>query len=459
MPDLEAVKHQLENRDEPESKMHLDSLFDDVVENALEQKSRPADSVGAQHYSDPEVMLAFYSRLFPFKLIFEWLNRSQTPSNSFSHREIAFTLQNDAYLRYNSFPTSEALRKEVLRLNPLRFEIGPVYSANPRDRKTLRKSVFKPIEKELVFDIDLTDYDEIRTCCSKTTICQKCWRFVTTAIKVLDIALRNDFGFKHILWVYSGRRGAHAWICDKSGRTLDDANRKAIATYFEVVKGGINAGKKVNLKRPLHPHVTRTFDILKQSFQTDILENQDPFRETTGQDRLLQLLPDKALTEALRKKWETQSNRPSTNKWNDIDAIARTRASPNLDPKLLVMAKQDIILEYMYPRLDSEVTKHTNHLLKSPFCIHPGTGRICVPINPSKAEDFNPLTVPTVTQLLAEVDATSSEYTEKDSDVSKTSLRPYIEEFQRFVDDLMKSEITLKRQRVEEVERPSSLDF
>lgn len=151
-------------------------------------------------------------------------------------------------------PTS--LRKDILRLNPSRFEIGPVYTANPRDRKTLRKSTaFRPMAKELVFDIDLTDYDEIRTCCSKANICHKCWSFITMAIKVVDAALRQDFGFGHIMWVYSGRRGAHAWISDKRAREMDDSKRRAIAGYLEVIKGGAQSGKKVNLRRPLHPHI------------------------------------------------------------------------------------------------------------------------------------------------------------------------------------------------------------
>ncbi len=139
---------------------------------------------------------------------------------------------------------------------PSRFEIGPVYTTNPRDRKTLRKSsAFKPLAKELCFDIDLTDYDDIRTCCDKANICNKCWQFITMAIKVVDVALRDDFGFRHIMWVYSGRRGAHAWVCDKKAREMDDQRRRAIAGYLEIIKGGAQSGKKVNIKRPLHPHV------------------------------------------------------------------------------------------------------------------------------------------------------------------------------------------------------------
>ena len=83
---------------------------------------------------------------------------------------------------------------------------------------------------------------------------------------------------------------------------------------------------------------------------------------------------------------------------------------------------EDIILQYTYPRLDAEVSKHRNHLLKAPFCVHPATGmsilirlslflmgsirlgRICVPVKPSEVARFDPEDVPTVGQLLRELD-------------------------------------------------------
>lgn len=71
---------------------------------------------------------------------------------------------------------------------------------------------------------------------------------------------------------------------------------------------------------------------------------------------------------------------------------------------LMKHAMEDIILHYTYPRIDAEVSKHRNHLLKAPFCVHPKTGRVCVPIDPAKVEAFDPEKVPTIGQLLTELD-------------------------------------------------------
>jgi DNA primase small subunit len=343
----------------------------------------------------------------------------------------------------------------------------------------------KPISKELVFDIDLTDYDDIRSCCSKANICEKCWTFVTMALKVVDTALREDFGFEHILWVYSGRRGAHAWVCDPRARSLPDDRRRAIAGYLDVLRGGSQSGKRVNLKRPLHPHMSRSLEILKPYFAQTTLVDQDTFVTSEQADRLLALLPDRTLNDALRKKWESSPDRSSTNKWADIDALAKTGKSSTLKTSTLRDAKQDIVLEYTYPRLDSEVSKKMIHLLKSPFVIHPGTGRVCVPIDVRKAQQFDPLSVPTVTQLLAEIDAYDAEHphtgagteavdaegsvpnesdtrgSRKLQEYEKTSLKPYVDYFRSFIAGLLKEERGGKRERNEDTTemKTESMEF
>jgi DNA primase small subunit len=197
---------------------------------------------------------------------------------------------------------------------------------------------------------------------------------------------------------------------------------------------------------------SRSLDVLKTHFQTDILLDQDPWQEQDKFERLLQLLPDKSLNESLRKKWDSAPDRSSKSKWADIDNLARTGASKTLDSKGLLEAKQDIVLEYTYPRLDVEVSKKLIHLLKSPFVVHPGTGRVCVPIDPRHLEEFDPLTVPTVTELLGEIDEWDSENqtstvegeTKRIQDYEKTRLKPYVDYFKAFVASLLKDEKPVK---------------
>lgn len=209
---------------------------------------------------------------------------------------------------------------------------------------------------------------------------------------------------------------------------------------------------------------SRSLDILKTHFQEDVLAEQDPWATDEQAQKLLQLLPDRTLNDSLRRKWEAAPGRSSISKWADIDAVAKTGASKHLDAKALLEAKQDIVLEYTYPRLDIEVSKKLNHLLKSPFVVHPGTGRVCVPIDTKALEDFDPLGVPTVQSLLAEIDSWKGvEDGEEDdkskatiADWEKTSLKPYVEQFRSFVSALIKDEGIAKVKRERE---DDSMDF
>ena len=200
---------------------------------------------------------------------------------------------------------------------------------------------------------------------------------------------------------------------------------------------------------------SRSLDLLKEHFQNDVLVEQNPWARPEKAERLLQLLPDKTLNDALRKKWEAAPGRSSVSKWADIDALAKAGASKNLDGKALLEAKQDIVLEYTYPRLDVEVSKKQIHLLKSPFVVHPGTGRVCVPIDSRRVDKFDPLGVPTVTELLHEIDAWGPQNTESDleegskklQDYEKTSLKPFVDYFRTHVGLLLKAEQGVKRER------------
>ncbi|TFK92525.1 prim-pol domain-containing protein [Polyporus arcularius HHB13444] len=390
----------------------------------------------------PDIMLAFYRRLYPFKSIFTWLNHEHAPTKLFTHREFAFTLQGDVYLRYNSFANADELKKQVCTLNPTRFEIGPVYSARPRDKKTVRPAAFTPQLRELVFDIDMTDYDSIRTCCSGADICKRCWTFISAAVRVLDRALRDQFGYKHLLWVYSGRRGIHLWISDREALELTDEQRRALVGWLTVIQGGKEMHKKVNVRmglKPLPPSIASAYKMLLPVFHDLILDDQDCFASEEGWQALLHLIPDKDIVRSLEDKWEDDPKRSSEDKWQDFeDEIERKKGKGSA---ILNAAKEDIVLQYTYPRLDAEVSKHRNHLLKAPFCIHPKTGRVCVPVDPRTIDKFDPARVPTVSQLLNELDKLAlpqaGESAEHHADWERTSLKPYVEMLDKHVMGLM----------------------
>lgn len=70
---------------------------------------------------------------------------------------------------------------------PVKIDIGPVYTQDPEKRAAYKgdaAGAFKAVERELVFDIDLTDYDDVRNSSSGTAMSRQCWSLMNIAIQV-----------------------------------------------------------------------------------------------------------------------------------------------------------------------------------------------------------------------------------------------------------------------------------
>ncbi|OXA46926.1 DNA primase small subunit [Folsomia candida] len=373
----------------------------------------------------PDLLKPYYDRLFPTDLMYRWL--SYGSADYFSRREFSFTLMGDVYIRYQSFGSNEEFGKELRRRNPEKIDIGAVYTQKPKSRDS--SSGFQPVEKEFVVDIDLTDYDDVRTCCSGAKVCEKCWKFLAIAVKILDAALRDDFGFKHLLWVYSGRRGVHCWISDTIARQLDSHGRGAVIEYLSVIKGGENQAKKVKIPNPetLHPFLQRSVDIIDEMFKEICDDDQNIFN-TEANFNILPL-DVKMAARNPASRYEDVFNYINDNK---------------KEKKTLRQLHPELLLQFCYPRLDVNVSKGINHLLKSPFCIHPKTGQVCVPFDPKYVDKFKTTDVPSITQLMDEIGEHDKA---KESEVNvltwkKTKMAPYMKIFNDFIKKLEKDRET-----------------
>ncbi|RWR96487.1 DNA primase small subunit isoform X1 [Cinnamomum micranthum f. kanehirae] len=399
----------------------------------------------------PEYLKAYYGMLFPHAEIFKWMsygNDGKHPAcdhSYFGRREFSFTLDNDIYLRFQSFNNAAELENSIKEKCPFKIDIGPVYSVDPAKRHAYAQAgdnVFTPVERELIFDIDMSDYDDVRYCCSGADVCIDCWPLMTIAIKVMDTALRDDFGFNHILWVYSGRRGVHCWVCDGRARRLTNEQRAAVADYFRVYKGNENSNKMVSLTGlPLHPLLVRSYaDVLRGFFEEKLLCTQKLLSNEERFQKILDLIPNEDIAAELQSRW--QENRRSSISKEDVNAIRweqlkhLVKSAKQKAPEVR-QCVEEIVFSYTYPRLDMEVSKHMNHLLKAPFCIHPKTGRVCIPIDPENCDDFDPSAVPTLSELLEELNSSRADVNDE---FNRTSLGRSVKFFRTsFLEPLLKS--------------------
>ncbi|NXA25497.1 PRI1 primase, partial [Ibidorhyncha struthersii] len=238
----------------------------------------------------------------------------------------------------------------------------------------------------------------------------------------------EDLGMKHRLWVYSGRRGVHCWVCDDAVRKWSPALRAAAVEYLTLVKvsaWGTGAPTGYPPASPLLGRV-RTGGLGSAVFAIS-LDRRPQHREPL--------------------QGEFPKKRDSVQRWELLKGrMERTRRVVGTGRSAACYADWEIMLQYCFPRLDINVSKGMEHLLKSPFSVHPKTGRISVPLDLQRLDQFDPFAVPTISSLCHELDAAVDDGEQEDvgetepkrraRDYKKTSLAPYVRVFEQFVEEM-----------------------
>ncbi|VDK70125.1 unnamed protein product [Onchocerca ochengi] len=397
-----------------------------------------------------QILPEYYRRLFPSELLCRWLTYGEDLPVSFQMREIAFIFEDDRHVRYRSFEDSVEFEKELCKANPQKIDIGAVYNYKPKDYKKFAD--FRPVERELIFDIDLTDYDDIRTCCSEAKVCKKCWRWISVAVGVLNHLLKKHFGFKHCLWVFSGRRGIHCWIADAAARKLQNAGRTAVVEYLSLATGGQKVSKAATKHTFVHPMLEDVYSYLVQSSEVSELMFEQGWMSNDGLMSLLdgcvneevekeirEIVDEVKTVDCLKKRWNALRIKFDKYKRDELKKkgielceVASSQSSFHF---------RDYVLQHAYPRLDVHVSTGINHLLKSPFCVHPKTGLIAVPIDPSQISHIDIAKLPRIDTLLHEIlkldQNGEMKKDRKNFEIKHCSLAPYVETFEKFVNNLI----------------------
>src|SRR6056297_1526780 len=123
--------------------------------------ARPVAAHAHENFS-PELLRIYYDRIFPAQLMCRWLSYgtqklADATEQLLHRREFSFTTGDDVYIRYLSFEDAAGLKKELAAKLPHKIDIGAIFSAAPRDHKKYK--LFEPVQREMIIDIDLTDYD------------------------------------------------------------------------------------------------------------------------------------------------------------------------------------------------------------------------------------------------------------------------------------------------------------
>lgn len=359
----------VENEDLDRDKLREKEISAALEKHALEKRK----------HNDRAVRKRFYAHLFA--QVVDTLVDLATCGGQFKLSQCEISMRfhidgSEVQKRDVVFHTAKELLDRLVYSVPMDIHMGGIFLGALEDPKRTEERYLCTKAGAAAYgpfcvDVDMNDYAPPRCkytvrdgicMCAPDRVCNTCWRVVLEPGRaVLHMLLKKVFGFKAIFYVFSGRRGYHAWVLDQRVVRWTSYQRTTVINRLQNMKDDLEMSNVV-------------FDMLEPFFDYYLAKNKrQPFKEL----------------------------------WEGMVYVA--------DQRKMRQLKKEAVLETLYPKFDLNVSRDPTHLIKFPLVLHQTTGFFTLTIPPPgrKSRAFNP-----------EKDAlTARDLSEKDMHVSVQPIK------------------------------------
>jgi DNA primase catalytic subunit len=356
----------------------------------------------SQEFRETHNLLSkYYNNFYPFELIIKMLKMGKTKS-LLQYRNMGLQPSlKESYPMKRKFNRiiDQSLKKELIENDIMAIHCSTfsptcveTYIHNEEMNEfliftdfnfsTMQHTEISRNFQEIVFDIDLTDYDRFCPCQGFKLICDTCWLHMEGTCLILKDILTNRYGIdeKNMMWVFSGGKGMHCIINDKSMLQMDIKQRMNIYNDIRVDKCDEyhNHLKKMN-NGFYSPSLIKK---LRKLFLNQVLIKRNLlFHSNEFVDHLLKKLKRHyplSFYSIIQKSWTLIHNDIGINVTEK--SIKKWESLIQLENKSSLTSSLYLILSLYYPMIDRNPLE-IGHLIKLPFSIHVSTMKISLPID------------------------------------------------------------------------------
>lgn len=292
-----------------------------------------------------------------------------------------------------------------------RYPRGLLEQFTETTRKRLPESIHmgwqsKSERKELVFDVDVTDFR--RFCQCERTFCSLCWLHIEGAYLVLRHLLETRLAYPraNLLWVFSGGKGFHCFVNSARVLSLSKEERERLHELTRIDPASEEGDRRLcRLIDDLTTHHTDFVRELRQHFTTAVLQRRDALSNDSLSQFCLETLRDRHRFSALAGRVETEWLRLETEKRplkrQRLFSETTQRTESNISERkwaalvdaetghATVSASLYIILCLFYPRIDPGPMR-LDHVVKLPFSVNARTQAVSLPVRRDALLSFEP---------------------------------------------------------------------